>query len=142
MIELPPSHMHVRPWVLCERGTRWFPALCRFAPELMPDPLTASIIALDARQVRSALIGQTKAVLWWEAPADGVATLCDAVAFVSLVAPQVSQIVVGSRLSRAEQLVLAELRVAATIEHLEQIPQLSRLISAYFATDAGEQSPR
>lgn len=134
MIELPADRANVRPWIVCESGNRWMTAVRRFVAEMMPPGLAASVIAAEPAKVHAMISPRRPSVVLWEFQPSLFAAVCDAVAATTIAAPKTLQIVASETLSRRQQFVLSELRVTATLRHVEELPRLTGLIQGYFAS--------
>jgi hypothetical protein len=100
---------------------------------MMPPPLIPAIQSASATKVRAMLAGNDPAVVLWEVQRESLQAACDCLAQTAADAPSVLQLVAGSGLSTAEQIVLSEFPCAATIRHPEDLPRLSAMIHGYFA---------
>ena len=136
MIELPEDRSTIRPWLVCESGHRWFSAVARFAPQLMPKPLLASITPAAPADVVSLSAGSARAVVLWEVDRSNLAVACDWLIETAIGRPAMLRITVGTGLSDGERLVLSELGSATTLQHPEQLPRLETMIKAHFATSS------
>jgi hypothetical protein len=127
----------MRPWVVCEAGDRWLHTVRRFAPEIMPSPLTPASIAAQPSDVPQILASGLPAVVLWEVERESLAIACDHIARAAVTTPEVLQLVAGPQLSGREQIAVSEFGCAASIRHPEDLPGLSALIRGYFARSLG-----
>ena len=136
-----------RLWVVCESGHRWITAVRRFATELMPNDLAASIVAAQPNQALALLVDQQKIqqrtqqrlIVLWEI---AEATIDDNLHYISrtsIATDNTLQLAVWQAGSSFESIsgpaaaALTELGVTAAISQVEQLPGLSRLIHRFLA---------
>lgn len=134
MIEQPIERAILRPWIVCEQGQRWLTGVRRFASQMMPAPLIASIVAADPTKPLAMLATQQQAIVLWAVQQNALIASCDRIAQVSIASPKVLQIVASAELSWQQRLVLSELRASVVIRHIEDLPKLAGLIQGYFAS--------
>jgi hypothetical protein len=123
----------IRLWLVCESGQRWLTASHRFAIELVPSHLTPNLISVAPETIDSCLIGQRKAIVFWEITPLCVSTILEQVTHLSVTAPRVLQIAAVGDLADHYTTTLSELGIRAMIEKPEQLPSLSGLVKRYFA---------
>ncbi|QDT08058.1 hypothetical protein K227x_64880 [Rubripirellula lacrimiformis] len=133
MIELPVQRSQLRPWLVCESGSRWLTASRRFVPAMMPPPLSASIIPVMPDRITAAISGHRQAVIVWSIQSDDLVDRVDRIRAVSIASPHVLQIAAVTDLSAPQRTVLSELRVSVMMRHVEELPRWQRLIQGYFA---------
>jgi hypothetical protein len=134
MIDPLAAQSPVRTWIVCESGNRWLQAVRRFAPHMMPPPLTATSLQVEPAGLPRLLQPNLHGVLVLEVRRQSMRTACDLLALRATAAPGILPVVAGSGLSAAERIVLLEFQCAVTIRHPEDLPRLSRLFHGYFAT--------
>ena len=133
MIELQ-DRSSVAPWVVCESGRRWLTAVSRFAPPMMPTPLSAVVLPGSFGSLASILAGHRRAVVLWEVERSNLATACDWLTKTSVNWPGTLQLTAATGLTDGELLALSELGASFALERPEQLPQLAAMMKAYFAT--------
>ncbi|MGI9469892.1 MAG: hypothetical protein ACR2NZ_00065 [Rubripirellula sp.] len=126
----------IRPWIVCETGTRWITGLRRFAPEIMPSELVPQIHVAPRSKTLSMLTHAGPTIVLWEVQPDGLAVSCECLAQAAMLAPGALQIVAAAGLTMRERLVIAGFRISATIEHPEDLVSLKPMIHRYFARSA------
>ncbi len=133
MRDLSPDRATVRPWIVCQSNNRWLPAARRFAPELMPAPLVADVIAADGAGAYRMFPADDRLIILWEVQRHNFTSACDWLAQTAAQRPAALSLAATTGLSAADLLVLSEFRVAATLRHPEQLPSLLTMVRAYFA---------
>jgi hypothetical protein len=127
------AQSQIRMWMVCESGQRWLKASHRFALDLFPNHLTPNLISVAPETVHSQLLGQRKAIVFWEITPLCVSTILEHVASLSMATPDVLQIAAVGDLPDRYTVTLSEMGVCAMIETPEQLPSLSGLVKRYFA---------
>ena len=123
----------MRPWIVCERSTRWMTSLHRFAGEIMPSNLVADPRAASRSQTLSLLLHAGPSIVLWEIDPQGLAAGWECLAQAAILAPDTLQIVAATNLSAKERLTLAALPISATIAHPEELVGLRPMVHRYFA---------
>lgn len=126
----------IRPWIVCESGSRWITAVRRFASEIMPSDLVAQLQAASRSKTLGLLTHAGPTIVLWEVERDALAASCECVAQASILAPNTLQIVAGAGLTLRERLAIAAFPISATIEHPEDLVGLKPMIYRYFARSA------
>ena len=134
MIDSPIQRSRVRPWLVCESGTRWLASLHRFCDELMPPPLVASITPVAPAETARPLAGRERLIVLWEATDDNFIQTCDWLIAISQYQPAALKWIAAGELSDRELVVLSELGAAAVIRQPEHLPRLKVMVKAYFAS--------
>ncbi len=133
VIELPPEMAHIRPWVISDPSGRWLEGARRFAPQLTPKPLVASVTEATSDQATARIRAESKGVVLWATQPNQFAELCDCVGRAAIERPELLRLVAVEGLSNDELLVLGEFQVSAIVRHPEQLPGLKAMIRRYFA---------
>ncbi len=127
----------IRSWVVCESGTRWLTATRRFAVQMMPDHLIASIIPLqptpgDFMKTCSLLTRKHPSILFWVITPQNLTTVIDLITQTSIGSRSVLQLAAVHEISQASQIALSETGIATQIQRPEQLPSLASMIRLHF----------
>jgi hypothetical protein len=123
----------IRPWLICETGSRWLTAVRRFGPEMVPEDLVPKVESASRDEILASLSLAEPSIVLWEARRESLAANCESLARTSAVNPRALQIIACHHLTRREQLCLTPFSVAAMIQHPEELPRLTRMIHLHFA---------
>lgn len=136
-MELPFESSRIRHWVVFEHAHRWSSALQRFAPQLMPDPLTAKIHQFrPTSSLPAPSLVSDHPILVWEVSTESCIAVCDRLIETSIHLPKSLCLAVSDELPESQCLILLELGAAGLIQKPEQLNQLRPMIHAYFAPPA------
>ncbi len=123
----------IRPWFICETGNRWLTAVRRFGPDMVPAALVPKVKSTSRDEILASLAFCEPSVVLWEVRQDSLAAHCESLARSTAISPQALQIIACHDLTHREQSCLTPFRVAAMIQHPEQLPRLTRMIHLHFA---------
>ncbi len=123
----------IRPWLICETGSRWLTAVRRFGPDMVPAELIAKVESASQDEILTKLTLTEPSVVLWEIRGDSLAAHCDVLARSTATNPQALQIIACHHLTHRELACLSPFPVAAMVQHPEELPRLNRMIHLHFA---------
>lgn len=123
----------IRPWLICEMGSRWLTAVRRFGPEMIPEALVPRVESASRDEILASLNLLEPSVVLWETSRDTLAASCDSLARTAAINPRVLQIIACHQLTHREQLCLTPFPVAAMVHQPEELPRLTPMIHLHFA---------
>ena len=118
-------------------ASRWLPAIRRFAPQWLPQSLTAAVDECEAKQVASRTAGLTAGAVFWAVRLDTLVATCEHVAAIRVAAPTMLQLAAVRDLSPPDVAALSEFGIAATVSNPEELPRLRPMVHGYFAARFG-----
>ncbi len=124
----------IRPWFICETGSRWLTAVRRFGPDMVPAALVPKVKSTSRDEILANLSLSEPSVVLWEVRRDSLAAHCDSLARSAAINPQALQIIACHHLSHREQSCLTPFPIAAMVQHPEELPRLTRMIHLHFAS--------
>ena len=70
----------IRPWLICETGSRWLSAVRRFGPDMLPADLIPKVESATRDEILSGLSLSEPSIVLWEVGRDSLAAVCDSLA--------------------------------------------------------------
>ena len=123
----------IRPWLICETGSRWLTAVRRFGQDMIPAELVARAESASQDEILTNLTLAEPLIILWEIRGDSLAAHCNALVRSTAINPQALQIIACHHLTYREQSCLTSFPVAAMVQHPEELPRLTRMIHLHFA---------